>query len=150
MCVCVCVCVCECVCAPPDVCSLQLNHSRSLIRSSLQTRHSSEGRFLMHTLLYVLTFSFPLLPSAVPARESVNVPPSLFWRHVAADSLPTKLRKLTSYHSTKAKTKTPSLPYWSNTRSDTLTHILIHSYSHFHFQEGPDWIHHEDWILLKE
>ena len=179
--VCVYVCVCMCVCAPPDVCSLQSNHSRSLTRS-LQARNSSEGCFLMHTLLFlmhtllflmhtllflmhtllyviVLYISYllllpPLCSSLtapvphLPGRVSMFLPLSsgVAWRLTLCP-----LNSASSLHITqrRQRTRTPLLPYWNNTRSDTHTHILIHSYSHSHFQEGPDWIHHEDWILLK-
>ncbi|CAI8023442.1 Helicase domino [Geodia barretti] len=69
--------------------------------------------------------------SSKKIKENVNVPPSLFWRRMAADSLPTKLRKLTSHHSKKTKNK------------ESFTPILEQH------PEGPDWIPYEDWILLK-
>jgi hypothetical protein len=50
---------------------------------------------------------------------------------MAADSLPAKLRKLTSHHSKKTKNK------------ESFTPILEQH------PEGPDWIPYEDWILLK-
>jgi E1A-binding protein p400 len=69
--------------------------------------------------------------SSKKIKENVNVPPSLFWRRMAADSLPTKLRKLTSHHSKKTKNK------------DSFTPILEQH------PEGPEWIPYEDWVLLK-
>jgi len=63
-------------------------------------------------------------------KEHVNVPPSLFWRRLAADSLSTKLKKL-STHSKKLKSK------------DQFTPLLEQQ------PEGPDWSHIEDWTLLK-
>ncbi len=58
----------------------------------------------MHSAIAtVLTTSF------FPYREHVNVPPSLFWRRVAADSLSTKLRKLGS-HPKKLKSKDQFTP----------------------------------------
>ena len=44
-----------------------------------------------------------------PHREHVSVPPSLFWRRLAADSLSTKLKKL-STHSKKLKSKDQFTP----------------------------------------
>ena len=148
-----CVCVCVCVCAPPDVCSLQSNHSRSLIRS-LQARNSSEGCFLMHTLLFlmhtllflmhtllyviVLYISYllllpPLCSSLtapvphLPGRVSMFLPLSsgVAWRLTLCP-----LNSASSLHITqrRQRTRTPSLPYWSNTRSDTP--IPTFSYTH--------------------
>lgn len=42
-------------------------------------------------------------------REHVNVPPSLFWRRYAADTLSTKLKKLAS-HQKKLKAKDQFTP----------------------------------------
>ena len=144
-------CVCVCVCVHLLMCVL-CSRTTQEVSSEVVSKQETQVRAVFSCTPYSMCLPFPSPSSPLlflPGRVSTFLPLSsgAMWQLTLCP-----LNFASSPHITqrRQRTKTPSLPYWSNTRSDTLTHILIHSYSHFHFQEGPDWIHHEDWILLKE